>query len=78
MNDKWNGEARGCGDVMVTRIRSLMRQKGRSGKIINESPLMYNQENFDSDVATIIATLEQNDLDFCDVLEKVYLKLKEK
>ena len=77
MNDKWNGEARGCGDVMITRIRSLMRQKGISGKIVNDSSLMYNEKNFDSDVKSIIATLEQNDIDFCDVLERVYLSLKE-
>ena len=77
MNDKWNGEARGCGDVMITRIRSLMRKKGISGKIVNDSSLMYNEKNFDSDVKNIIATLEQNDIDFCDVLERVYLSLKE-
>lgn len=78
MNDKWNGESRGIGDVMITRIRNLMREKGVSGKIINESTLMYNEERFDSDVAWIIATLEENDLELTDVLERVYLKLKEK
>ena len=78
MNDKWNGESRGIGDVMITRIRNLMREKGVSGKIINESTLMYNEERFDSDVAWVIATLEENDLELTDVLERVYLKLKEK
>ena len=78
MNDKWNGESRGIGDVMITRIRNLMREKGVSGKIINESTLMYNEERFDSDVAWVIATLEENNLELTDVLERVYLKLKEK
>ena len=78
MNDKWNGESRGIGDVMITRIRNLMREKGVSGKIINESSLMYNEDRFDSDVAWVIATLEENDLELTDVLERVYLKLKEK
>lgn len=78
MNDKWNGESRGIGDVMITRIRNLMRKKGVSGKIINESALMYNEDRFDSDVAWVIATLEENDLELTDVLERVYLKLKEK
>jgi len=78
MSDKWNGESRGIGDVMITRIRNLMREKGVSGKIINESTLMYNEERFDSDVAWVIATLEENNLELTDVLERVYLKLKEK
>jgi len=78
MNDTWNGEARGCGDVMVTRIRNLLRKKGIPGKIVTDSPYAYNEEQLDSDVQVIIATLEQNNLELTDVLERVYLRLKEK
>lgn len=78
MNDKWNGEARGCADVMVTRIRNLMRQKGIGGKHIdNESAFVYNQNDFEKEFAKVIATLETNDLPLCDVLENIYLQLKD-
>lgn len=63
---------------MVTRIRHLLRSKGIPGKIVTDSPYAYNEEQLDSDVQVIIATLEQNNLELTDVLERVYLRLKEK
>lgn len=81
MSDKWNGEARGCADVMFTRIVNLRRN--RIPKDVSQQ-FHYRMDN---------CVLEQFDLDDCvmalahacvtkgirltDILEDSYMKLKE-
>lgn len=67
MNDKWNGEARGCSDVMFTRIQNLMRKNEVKGKYGNL---------FDA-VLSLVTHCEKNDKRLTDILEDVYLQLKE-
>ena len=67
MNDKWNGEARGCSDVMFTRIQNLMRKQEIKGKYGNL---------FDA-VLSLVTYCEENDKRLTDILENVYLQLKE-
>lgn len=67
MNDKWNGEARGCSDVMFTRIQNLVRKQGIKGEYGNL---------FDA-VLSLITHCEENDKRLTDILEAVYLQLKE-
>ena len=67
MNDKWNGEARGCADVMFTRIQNLMRK--------NETKGEYN--NLYKSVLSLATHCEENDKRLTDILEDVYLQLKE-
>ena len=67
MNDKWNGEARGCSDVMFTRIQNLMRKQKLKGKYGNL---------FDA-VLSLVTYCEKNDKRLTDILEDVYLQLKE-
>ena len=67
MNDKWNGEARGCSDVMFTRIQNLMRKQKLKGKYGNL---------FDA-VLSLVTHCEKNDKRLTDILEDVYLQLKE-
>lgn len=67
MNDKWNGEARGCADVMFSRIQILMRKQGVKGKYGNL---------FDA-VLSLVTHCEEQDARLTDILETVYLQLKE-
>lgn len=67
MNDKWNGEARGCSDVMFTRIQNLARKQGTKGEYGNL---------FDA-VLSLVTHCEENDKRLTDILEAVYLQLKE-
>lgn len=67
MNDKWNGEARGCADVMFSRIQILMRKNEIKGKYGNL---------FDA-VLSLVTHCEEKDLRLTDILETVYLQLKE-
>ena len=67
MNDKWNGEARGCSDVMFTRSQNLMRKQKLKGKYGNL---------FDA-VLSLVTHCEKNDKRLTDILEDVYLQLKE-
>ena len=67
MNDKWNGEARGCADVMFSRIQILMRKQKLKGKYGNL---------FDA-VLSLVTHCEEQDVRLTDILETVYLQLKE-
>ena len=67
MNDKWNGEARGCADVMFSRIQILMRKNEIKGKYGNL---------FDA-VLSLATHCEEQDVRLTDILETVYLQLKE-
>jgi len=67
MNDKWNGEARGCADVMFSRIQILMRKQNLKGKYGNL---------FDA-VLSLVTHCEEKDMRLTDILEDVYLQLKE-
>ena len=65
--DTWNGEARGCADVMFSRIQILMRKQNVKGKYGNL---------FDA-VLSLVTHCEEKDVRLTDVLEDVYLQLKE-
>ena len=67
MSKTWNGEARGCSDVMFTRIQNLMRKHGTKGEYGNL---------FDA-VLSLVTHCEENDKRLTDILETVYLQLKE-
>jgi len=67
MNDKWNGEARGCADVMFSRIQILMRKQKYPGHYSN----LFNA------VMSLVTHCEEKDLRLTDILEDVYLQLKE-
>lgn len=67
MNDKWNGESRGCADVMFSRIQILMRTKGYKGHYSNL---------FDA-VTSLVTHCEEKDVRLTDILEDVYLQIKE-
>lgn len=66
MSDKWNGESRGCSDVMVTRLQHIIRN--------------YSVEREYEDVYTSVLSLvthcEENSVKLTDVLEKAYTELK--
>ncbi len=67
MSDTWNGESRGCSDVMFTRIQYIIRN--------------YEVEREYDDVYTAVLSLvthcEENSVRLTDILEKVYTELKE-
>lgn len=67
MNDKWNGEARGCADVMFSRIQILMRKHKTKGEYGN----LYDA------VLSLATYCEEKDKRLTDILEDVYLQLKE-
>ena len=67
MKDKWNGEARGCADVMFSRIQIMMRKRKAKGKYGN----LYDA------VLSLVTHCEEKDLRLTDILEDVYLQLKE-
>jgi len=67
MSKTWNGEARGCADVMFSRIQILMRKHETKGKYGNL---------FDA-VLSLVTHCEEKDVRLTDVLEDVYLQLKE-
>ena len=66
MSDKWNGESRGCSDVMSTRLQHIIRN--------------YSVEREYEDVYTSVLSLvthcEENSVKLTDVLEKAYTELK--
>lgn len=66
MNDKWNGEARGCSDVMFTRIQILMRKHKIKGRY----------SNLHDSVMSLVTYCEEQDKRLTDVLEDVYIELK--
>lgn len=65
--DKWDGEARGCADVIFSRIQILMRKQKIKGEYGNL---------FDA-VLSLVTYCEENDKRLTDILEEVYLQLKE-
>lgn len=67
MSKTWNGEARGCADVMFSRIQILMRKQNVKGKYGNL---------FDA-VLSLVTHCEEQDMRLTDILETVYLQLKE-
>lgn len=67
MSKTWNGEARGCADVMFSRIQIIMRKQGVKGKYGNL---------FDA-VLSLVTHCEEQDTRLTDILETVYLQLKE-
>ena len=67
MNDKWNGEARGCADVMFTRIQNLMRKNNHKGEYSH----LYDA------VISLATHCEEKDKRLTDIFEEVYLQLKE-
>ena len=67
MSDTWNGESRGCADVMFTRIQNLMRKQEVRGEYGN----LYNA------VLSLVTHCEESDKRLTDILEDVYLQLKE-
>ena len=67
MSDTWNGESRGCADVMFTRIQTLMRGNDLEGEY----------DDLYTSVISLVTYCEENDKRLTDILEKVYLELKE-
>jgi len=67
MNDKWNGESRGTADVMFTRIQILMRENDLEGEY----------DDLYTSVLSLVTYCEESDRRLTDVLEDVYLQLKE-
>jgi len=67
MNDKWNGESRGTADVMFTRIQILMRENDLEGEY----------DDLYTSVLSLVTHCEEKDVRLTDVLEDVYLQLKE-
>jgi hypothetical protein len=67
MNDTWNGESRGCADVMFTRIQNIVRNHDVTRKYGN----LYDS------VIMLATWCEEDDVRLTDILEKVYLELKE-
>jgi len=67
MNDVWNGESRGCSDVMFSRIQILMRGNNLEGEY----------DDLYTSVISLVTYCEENDKRLTDILEKVYLELKE-
>lgn len=65
--DKWDGEARGCADVIFSRIQILLRK--------NNTKREYN--NLYESVISLVTHCEDNNIRFTDILEEVYLILKE-
>ena len=67
MSDVWNGESRGCSDVMFSRIQILMRGNN----------LEREYDDLYTSVISLVTFCEENDKRLTDILEKVYLELKE-
>jgi len=67
MNDKWDGESRGTADVMFTRIQTLMRKNDLEGEY----------DDLYTSVLSLVTYCEENDKRLTDILEDVYLQLKE-
>lgn len=67
MNDKWNGESRGTADVMFTRIQILMRENDLEGEY----------DDLYTSVLSLATHCEENDVRLTDILETVYMNLKE-
>ena len=65
--DKWDGEARGCADVIFSRIQILLRK--------NNTKREYN--NLYESVISLVTHCEDNNIRLTDILEEVYLILKE-
>lgn len=67
MSNVWNGESRGCADVMFSRIQILMRTNN----------LEREYDDLYTSVLSLVSYCEENDKRLTDVLEKVYLELTE-
>lgn len=65
--DKWDGEARGCADVIFSRIQILLRK--------NNTKREYN--NLYESVISLATHCEDHGVKFTDILEEVYLIVKE-
>ena len=65
--DKWNGEARGCADVIFSRIQILQRKNSIKGEYGN----LYDA------VLSLVTYCEEKDSRLTDILEDVYIQLKE-
>ena len=65
--DKWDGEAKGCADVIFSRIQILLRK--------NNTKREYN--NLYESVISLVTHCEDNSVRLTDILEEVYLILKE-
>lgn len=67
MNDKWNGESRGCSDVIYSRLATIYRHNGVQSK---EFTVEYIIETLD----IILMSAAQQDMKLVDLLENVYDK----
>ena len=67
MNDKWNGESRGTADVMFTRIQILMRENDLEGEY----------DDLYTSVLSLVTHCEEKGVRLTDILETVYMNLKE-
>lgn len=65
--DKWDGEARGCADVIFSRIQILQRKNSIKGEYGN----LYDA------VLSLVTHCEERDRRLTDILEDVYLQIKE-
>lgn len=67
MSDTWNGESRGCADVMFTRIQHIIRNY----EVEREYDDAYTS------VLSLVTHCEENGVRLTDILETVYMNLKE-
>jgi hypothetical protein len=67
VSDTWNGESRGCADVMFSRIQILMRENNLEGEY----------DDLYTSVLSLVTHCEENDKRLTDILEKVYTNLKD-
>lgn len=67
MTDKWNGESRGCSDVIYSRLATHYRHCGVQSM---EFTVEYITERLDS----ILMSAAQQDMKLVDILERVYDK----
>lgn len=67
MSDTWNGESRGCADVMFTRIQNIIRN--------NDVPRKHG--NLYDAVIMLATWCEEDDVRLTDILERVYVEVKE-
>lgn len=75
MSNTWDGEARGCADVMFSRIQILMRKQKKFSNTIETNIL--KQMNLDACIRALCLHCESNKVRLTDILEKTYLTLKE-
>lgn len=83
MNDVWNGEARGCSDVVFTRLGILEEDYSRSCTSVEATwnrrmmQTIYFDMDIESSVMSLIYQCKKQNVKLVDLLTGVYLSKKE-